>query len=137
MTRLSFYLAPMALIGLLATEATATPAGWSGSVVRNLTAAGGADFPLILVQRRGGGGGAVRGGGGGVNRAGAGGGNFNSVTVNRNVNVSGRGYSGPGWGGVAAGVAVGAVVGSAAARASTPAYPSSYCPYPNYPNCGL
>jgi hypothetical protein len=116
---------------------------------------------------RGGGGYAGRGGGGfsrgggGANWAGAGAGSRNAAiggnrgnfsgntvnrggnTFNRNVNVSGGGYygggyGGYGWGGVAAGVAAGAVVGAAAASPyyySAPAY--SYCPYPNYPNCGL
>jgi hypothetical protein len=73
-------------------------------------------------------------------------GNFNTANISRNVNVGGGGYYGggyrPGWGGVAAGVAAGAVVGAAATGGygyySAPAYSSSYyCPYPDYPNCGL
>ena len=44
-------------------------------------------------------------------------------------------------GGVAAGVAAGAVVGAAATAVATPNYyaapAAAYCPYPNYPNCGL
>jgi len=173
MTKCLGYMAPIALIGLMATQAPATAAIWSGNMVRDIAAATAdrTDAPLVLVQRggrggggrggggRGGGGyaGGGRGGAGGVNRGGGGGswagvsggnranvsggnrGNFNSVNVNRNVNVvGGGGYYGGGWGGVAAGVAAGAVVGAAVSApyyAAPAAYP--YCPYPDYPNCGL
>ena len=171
MTKCLLFMAPIALIGLMATEAPAVPAAWSGSMARNIAAAtaDAKDAPLVLVRGggrgggggfRGSGGGGYRGGGsvagGGVNRGGYAGrgswsgvagsvnrGNFSSANVNRNVNVSGGGYYGPSWGGVAAGVAAGAVVGAAAASTPyyyppAPAYPYPYnCPYPDYPNCGL
>jgi hypothetical protein len=82
----------------------------------------------------------------GGNRANVGSGNRTFNQGNRNVNVSGNyggGYGGGyGWGGVAAGVAAGAVVGAAATSAAYPAYYAApvaapYCPYPDYPNCGL
>src|SRR5947209_17975275 len=97
------YMAPIALVGLVATEASAAPVAWSGSTGRNITATvpEGTGVPLVLVcQRggRGGGGGGFRGGGGGGARGGGGGGfsgggggswagagrgNFNSANVNR------------------------------------------------------
>src|SRR5215831_12352133 len=86
MTKCLLYMAPIALIGLMAAEAHAVPAVWSNGIARNITAAtaDARDAPLVLVQRgggrgggggfRGGGGGGYRGGGyagGGVNRAGS------------------------------------------------------------------
>jgi hypothetical protein len=55
--------------------------------------------------------------------------------VNRNVSVSGSGYNGPNWGGVAAGVAVGAGVAAMASSAAA-APPASYArpPYQYYPS---
>jgi hypothetical protein len=55
--------------------------------------------------------------------------------VNRNVSVSGGGYYGPNWGGVAAGVAVGAGVAAMASSAAA-APPASYAPppYQYYPS---
>src|SRR5215472_8224434 len=112
MTKCLIYIAPIALIGLAATEAPATPAVWSGGMARDIVAATavGNEASLVLLARagggrgggfRGGGGGGYRGGGGGfagggVNRgggswAGVGGasrGNFNSANVNRgNINT--------------------------------------------------
>src|SRR5215472_8947885 len=107
MTKCLIYIAPIALIGLAATEAPATPAVWSGGMARDIVAATavGNEASLVLLARagggrgggfRGGGGGGYRGGGGGfagggVNRgggswAGVGGasrGDFNSANVNR------------------------------------------------------
>ena len=100
------YMAPIALVGLVATEASAAPAAWSGSMGRNITATApeGTGAPLALVCQRGGrgGGGArgggggfsggargggfsggARGGGGGGSWAGAGRGNFSGANVNR------------------------------------------------------
>ena len=55
--------------------------------------------------------------------------------MNRNVSVSGGGYNGPNWGGVAAGVAVGAGVAAMASSAAA-APPASYAPppYQYYPS---
>src|ERR1700731_1138581 len=75
MTKSLLYMAPIALIGLVATEASATPAAWSGSMGRNITATvpEGTGVPPVLVCQRGGrGGGGARAGGGGA-RAGGGG----------------------------------------------------------------
>src|ERR1700736_4243214 len=71
------YMAPIALVGLVATEASAAPVAWSGSIGRNITATApeGRGVPRVLeCQRggRGGGGGGARAGGGGA-RAGGGG----------------------------------------------------------------
>jgi hypothetical protein len=77
MNKCLLYIAPIALIGLMATQASAAPATWSDSMARDIAAAmaESTDAPLVLVQgRRGGGGGARAGGGGGGARAGAGGG---------------------------------------------------------------
>ena len=65
MTKCLLYMAPIVLIGLVATEAPAATAAWSGSIGRNITATapGGTGVPLVLV--RGGGGvaaGAIVGG---------------------------------------------------------------------------
>src|SRR5437868_5920195 len=74
------YMAPIALVGLVATEASGAPAAWSGSMGRNITATAleGTGAPLALVCQRGGrgGGGGARGGGGGGARGGGGGGGF-------------------------------------------------------------
>ena len=50
------YMAPIALVGLVATEASAAPAAWSGSIGRNITATvpEGTGVPLVLVCQRGG-----------------------------------------------------------------------------------
>src|SRR4029077_4980623 len=87
------YMAPIALVGLVATEASAAPVAWSGSMGRNITATvpEGTGVPLVLeCQRggRGGGGGGARAGGGGARAgggswAGAGRGNFSGANVNR------------------------------------------------------
>ena len=55
------YMAPIALVGLVATEAPAAPAAWSGSIGRNITATApeGTGVPLVLVRQRGGRGGAA------------------------------------------------------------------------------
>jgi hypothetical protein len=91
MTKCFLYLAPIALIGLMATDAPAVPAVWSGSMARNIAVAtaDAKDAPLVLVRGGGrGGGGGYRGGaagrgswagaGAGVNR-----GNFSGTNVNR------------------------------------------------------
>src|SRR6516165_6648972 len=88
MTKWVLYMAPIALIGLMATEARAVPAVWSGGIARNIAAAtaDAKDAPLVLVGGGGrGGGGGFRGGGGGGYRGGAAGGG-----VNRG-NYAGRG----------------------------------------------
>src|SRR4051812_20574116 len=88
------YMAPIALMGLVATEASAAPAAWSGSVGRNITATlpGRTGVPLVLACQRGGrggggaragGGGGARAGGGGGSWAGAGRGNFSGANANR------------------------------------------------------
>src|SRR5882672_4330374 len=82
------YMAPIALVGLVATEAPAATAAWSGGVGRNITATApeGTGVPLVLECQRGGrGGGGARaggahaGGGGGGSWAGAGRGNFSGA----------------------------------------------------------
>ena len=108
MTKCLLYMAPIVLIGLVATEAPAAPAAWSGSIGRNITATApeGTGVPLVLVCQRGGrggggaraGGGGARGGGGGARAggggargggagggswAGAGRGNFSGASANR------------------------------------------------------
>src|SRR5580704_15851899 len=100
MTKSLLYMAPIALIGLVATGASATPAAWSGSMGRNITATvpEGTGVPPVLVCQRGGrggggaraGGGGARAGGGGGARAGGGGswagagrGNFSGANANR------------------------------------------------------
>ena len=112
MTKSLLYMAPIVLIGLVATEASAATAAWSGSIGRNITATApeGTGVPLVLVCQRGGrggggaraGGGGARGwrrrfsrwrrrccrGGGGGSWAGAGRGNFSGANANRG-NVSG------------------------------------------------
>ena len=49
------YMAPIALVGLVATEASAAPAAWSGSVGRNITATvpEGTGAPPVIVCQRG------------------------------------------------------------------------------------
>src|SRR6266851_4231085 len=71
------YMAPIALIGLVATEASVAMAAWSGSIGRNITATAPEGAGVPLVCQRGG-----RGGGGG-SWAGAGRGNFSGANVNR------------------------------------------------------
>src|SRR5262249_31152368 len=97
MTKCLLYMAPIALIGLMAMEARAVAAAWSGSIARNIAAAtaDARDAPLVLVRGGGrGGGGGYRGGGGSGYRGGgvAGGG------VNRG-SYAGRGS----WSGVSGG----------------------------------
>ena len=69
MTKYLLYMASTALVGLMATQASAAPVAWGGSMARNIAAAtaDAKDAPLLLVQRGGGrgGGGGGRGGGGG------------------------------------------------------------------------
>jgi len=75
MKKLLIYVVPVALA---AAHLSAAPSfGWGGIGAFDLAAGIGAgkDAPLVLVQRRGGGGGVDRGGGGGANRGGG--------TVNR------------------------------------------------------
>src|SRR5712671_90056 len=75
MTKCLLYMAPIVFIGLVATEAPAATAAWSGSIGRNITATApeGTGVPLVLGCQRGGrGGGGARAGGGGA-RAGGGG----------------------------------------------------------------
>ena len=155
MKKLLIYLVPVALV---AAQASGAPlSGWGGVGALDRAAGLGAEkaSPLVLVQRRGGGG--ARAGGAQFNGATVNRGSFNSgnfqrdvsanrnfaanrnvsgnVNVNRNVNVSGGGYYGPNWGGVAAGVAVGAGVAamaSSAAAASSASYPPPP-PYQYYP----
>ena len=67
MTKCLLYMAPIVLIGVVATEAPAAPAAWSGSIGRNITATApeGTGVPLLLECQRGGrGGGGARAGGG-------------------------------------------------------------------------
>ncbi|HEU0157302.1 MAG TPA: hypothetical protein VFQ82_14610, partial [Stellaceae bacterium] len=66
MTRYLVYMAPVVLIGLLAREAPAAAAVWSGGVARDLAAAtaDAKDAPLVLARGGRGGGGGGRGGGG-------------------------------------------------------------------------
>ena len=49
------YMAPIALVGLVATEASAATAAWSGSMGRNITATApeGTGVPPVLVCQRG------------------------------------------------------------------------------------
>ena len=56
MTKCLLYMAPIVLIGLVATEAPAAPAAWSGSIGRNITATApeGTGVPLVLMCQRGG-----------------------------------------------------------------------------------
>src|SRR6516165_6099041 len=107
MTKCLLYMAPIVLIGLLATEAPAASAARAGSMGRNITATApeGTGVPLGLVCQRGGfrgggaraGGGGYRGGGGG-SWAGAGRGNFSGANVNRGnfsgANVNRGNFSG-------------------------------------------
>ena len=105
MTKCLLYMAPIVLIGLVATEATAATAAWSGSIGRNITATApeGTGVPLVLECQRGG-----RGGGGGGARAGGGGGARGG---------GGGGYRGGGGGGARAAVA--AVPGPVPAEATS------------------
>ena len=159
MTKCLLYMAPIVLIGLLATEAPAASAARAGSMGRNITATApeGTGVPLGLVCQRGGrggggaraGGGGYRGGGGGswagagrgnfsganVNRGNFSGaninrGNFNSANVNRNVNVSGGGYYGGRYYGPGwGGVAAGVAAGAVVGAAAAATVPYYY-PYP-------
>ena len=56
MTKCLLYMAPIVLIGVVATEAPAAPAAWSGSIGQNITATApeGTDVPLVLGCQRGG-----------------------------------------------------------------------------------
>ena len=56
MTKCLLYMAPIVLIGLVATEAPAATAAWSGSIGRNITATApeGIGVPLVLECQRGG-----------------------------------------------------------------------------------
>jgi hypothetical protein len=92
------YMAPIALVGLVATEAAAAPASWAGSLVRNITATVPEEtgVPLVLVRggdyrggggARAGGGAGVRGGGGG-SWAGAGRGNFSGASANAAISAA-------------------------------------------------
>ena len=91
MTKCLLYMAPIVLIGLVATEAPAASAARAGSMGRNITATApeGTGVPLGLVCQRGGrGGGGARAGGGGYRGgagswAGAGRGNFSGANANR------------------------------------------------------
>src|SRR4029077_6599507 len=98
------YMAPIALVGLVATQAPAAAAAWSGSIGRNITATApeGTGVPLVCQRGGRGGGGGARAGGGGARAAGggaraaggggswsgAGRGNFGGASANRG-NVSG------------------------------------------------
>jgi hypothetical protein len=137
MNKLAIYIVPVAL---LAAPASAAPSsGWGGIGAQVFGTGAGAreGAPLVLVQRRGGG----NFNPGNVNRGNVHRGNFNSanfhrdVSANRNVSVSGGGYYGPNWGGVAAGAAVGvgvAAMATTAAAASSAYYPPPP-PYQYYP----
>jgi len=56
MTKCLLYMAPIVFIGLVATEAPAATAAWSGSIGRNITATApeGTGVPLVLGCQRGG-----------------------------------------------------------------------------------
>jgi hypothetical protein len=89
MTKCVLYMAPIALIELMATEASAVPAVWSGSMARNIAVAtaGAKDAPLVLVRggfRGGSGGGGFRGGGGGYRGGAAGRGSWAGAGANVN-----------------------------------------------------
>src|SRR5271166_4312097 len=62
MTKCLLYMAPIVLIGLVATGAPAAPAAWSGSIGRNITATAPEGTGVPLCQRGGRGGGGARGG---------------------------------------------------------------------------
>ena len=143
MKKLLVYALPVALMA--AQAAGAPPSGWGGMVTRDFgtMTAGTDDAPLVLIQHRGGGGGAhvnrtnvnrANVNRTNINRTNVNRTNFNSnsfhrdVSVNRNVVVAG-GHNGPNWGGVAAGAAVGASVTAAATAA---AYSNSYPAQPPY-----
>src|SRR6516162_10189651 len=75
MTKCLLYMAPIVLIGLVATEAPVASAARAGSMGRNITATApeGTGVPLGLVCQRGGrGGGGARAGGGGYRGGGGG-----------------------------------------------------------------
>ena len=57
MTKCLLYMAPIVLIGLVATGAPAATPAWSGSIGRNITATApeGTGVPLVLGCQRGGG----------------------------------------------------------------------------------
>ena len=103
MTKCLLYMAPIVLIGLVATEAPAAPAARAGSIGRNITATApeGTGVPLVLECQRGGrggggaraGGGGYRGGGGaraggGGSWAGAGRGNFSGASANAAISAA-------------------------------------------------
>src|SRR4029450_8498263 len=58
MTKCVLYVAPIAFIGLMATQASAAPVAWSGSMARAIadTTAERSDAPLVLVRGGRGGG---------------------------------------------------------------------------------
>ena len=60
MTKCLLYMAPIVLIGLVATEAPAAPAAWSGSIGHNITATAPEGTGVPLCQRGGRGGGGAR-----------------------------------------------------------------------------
>ena len=55
MTKCLLYMAPIVLVGVVATEASAYPAAWGGSMVRNIAATvpEGTGAPLVLVPKGG------------------------------------------------------------------------------------
>jgi hypothetical protein len=138
MRKLLIFVAPLAL---MAAHAAAAPTGWGGNTAPDTSAAMamGKGGPLILVQRRGGGGRAFAGGN--VNRGNFSNRTFNSnnfqrnVVVNRNVNVvggAGNYCCRPNWGSAAAGFAVGASVAAVATSAANSTYYPPPPPYPYY-----
>ena len=124
MTKYMLYMAPIALVGLMATGASAAPSAWSGSMVRDITATvpEGTGAPLVLVRGGGGrggggargGGGGYRGGGGGGYRGGGGGG----------ARAGGGGYRG-GGGGSWAGAGRGNFSGASANRGNVNRHPAT------------
>jgi hypothetical protein len=148
------YAVPVALAAAHASGAPSSGWGGTGAFGRAAGIDAGKGAPLVLVQRRGGGGGGANRGNvnrGNVNRGNVNRGNFNSgnfqrdvsanrnvsgnVNVNRNVSVSGgSGYYGPNWGGVAAGVAVGAGVAAMASSAAASSASYQPPPYQYYPS---
>ena len=119
MRKLLIYVVPVVLAAAHASGAPSSGWGTMGALDPVAGTGVGKGAPLVLVQRRGSGGGGVNRGGG-ANRGNFNSGNFQrdisanrSVSANRNVsgnvnvncNVSvsgGGGYYGPSWGGVAA-----------------------------------
>jgi hypothetical protein len=105
MTKSLLYMAPIALIALMATDAHAIPAVWGGSMARNIAIAtkDATSTPLVLVRGGGrGGGGGYRGGGGGGYRGGGGGGYRGGAAGGGGYNRAGAGGRGS-WAGAAGG----------------------------------